>query len=149
LRNDLVKLNAMGDVVASLEWDADGRLHLHGMLASKACKNDIKAALKRLGGRPANIRFRNLFQVKARAASNTIGWALYMAKDLVGQPSEAVDPLMYLSNSAKRRAVRHLEELKELTKAKLGQAPEWRGRATVYRPPSAHRPSSPPSATLH
>lgn len=149
LRNDLVKLNAMGDVVASLEWDSNGRLHLHGMLASKACVKEIKTVLKRLGGRTENIRFRNLFQVKAKAASNTIGWSLYMAKNFVGQPSEAVDPLIYLSNSAKRRAVRHLEELKELTKTKLGQAPQWRGRATVYGSPIAPPPSSSPGATLH
>ncbi|MGN6329399.1 MAG: hypothetical protein ACTHL5_10700 [Rhodanobacter sp.] len=132
LRNELSQLSRLGPTVMTLERDADGRLHLHGMVSADVSVAALRAALLGVGGSVTSIPFRNLHQVKIKPATFTLGWLMYITKGLIKLREAQVAQHIYMSSSAKLLGKGHLVELRKAAERKLGFKPELRGRAAVY-----------------
>lgn len=133
IRNELASLSALGPVLATLEFDPDGRLHMHGMLVTDAPKQLLREVLLKIGGKSSNQAFTNLNQIDIRPATSPSGWVMYMTKGLIDLPASESGSLIYASQSAKRCGRDHLAQMRLQVEKKLGVSPEWRGRSSVYQ----------------
>jgi hypothetical protein len=150
LRNELGGISSLGPTLATLERDDRGRLHLHGMVVSDTSQEALRVLLLKLGGMSENLAFRNLRQVKIKPATCSLGWGLYMTKDLLRLPSSESARHIYASQGARRLGMRHLDELRKASRMKLGIKPDLRGRAGACRKPSAASPRRlTPSSAIH
>lgn len=93
---------------------------------------DVRAILRKLGGKSDNVRFRNLHQVVIKPVTNMCCWVSYMTKDLIDMPAAERDSFIYLSQSATRIGREQLPKLKALASQKLGITAEWRGKSGVH-----------------
>jgi len=131
IRNELATITALGPTLITLEHDDGDRLHLHGMVMSDVPRRELRKLLLKIGGVSGNIHFENLHQIKIKPATSSLGWGLYMIKEMHRLAPSDRKGLIFASNDARRLGISHLEDLRAASIRKLGIKPEFRGRSAL------------------